>query len=160
MLLTTLHEALLTAIIAVYALFPQVCAVLVRLFLGQRHWRYSTTWTIVKWALVAHLMIVAGALVAGWVVEVRTIAGLSVNAVFWSIVLPSPLVAIVAGLTMFKLEHDLRVRAAGGRCEKCGYDLAGINGAKCPECGTGQWESLLLDHAEGSQGRDRLRRHG
>src|SRR5690606_3119238 len=40
-------------------------------------------------------------------------------------------------------------RRRRGRCEACGYDLAGVPGGVCPECGGARSASALHDRRDG-----------
>lgn len=49
----------------------------------------------------------------------------------WSL----PVIVVTASLTAFLWYRDAHGRA-GGRCQKCGYNLTGNVSGRCPECGT------------------------
>jgi len=53
-------------------------------------------------------------------------AGFAINTLFYTAILALP-------LSVFPIRRHLRARR--GRCPKCGYTLAGLGAAPCPECG-------------------------
>jgi hypothetical protein len=112
-------------------------------------WYRSVRWTNAR---VTHTIFAAvGALVVGW------LAGLSVLWVddeFGDFVasVTAPLVWLICTVLIWRESAEERAERlrSGGRtivCPTCGYNLTGLTGTRCPECGT----QLTLDELMASQ---------
>jgi len=57
----------------------------------------------------------------------------ALDALYVPLVFAMPLLGLIAGALIWMG----RRRAAPGHCRGCGYDLRGLGGGRCPECGRG-----------------------
>jgi hypothetical protein len=95
-------------------------------------WRHLDIWI----SIIAGLTNI-GLTVLAWSMMYQTFAGSPMHGVCSTpIVLSCVVVGEILGLEYYRKCRRQMRHGAEIECERCGYSLIGIAGARCPECGT------------------------